>query len=151
MADSIGTLLSDVSRMMRRSFDERARTIGVTRPQWQVLYVLHRRQGSNQARLSELLDVEPITLCRMIDRLQDAELVERRRDPDDRRAWQLHLTETARQRLDELKPLGLEVLELALDGLSPPERDALQQTLHKMRQNLSRRTGEEEHLLTPEY
>jgi hypothetical protein len=81
MSDSIGFLISDVSRLMRRRFDERARTIGVTRPQWRALTALSRHEGINQGQLADLLEVEPITLCRMVDRLEDAGHVERRRDP----------------------------------------------------------------------
>ena len=93
MEETIGTVLAQVSRLLRRSFDERARGIGVTRPQWQVLSLLTFHAGINQGGLAEILEVEPITLGRMIDRLQDAQLVERRPDPADRRAWRLFLTE----------------------------------------------------------
>jgi DNA-binding MarR family transcriptional regulator len=140
MEDNIGAMLADVSRLMRRSFDERARGIGVTRPQWQVLTVLGRHEGSKQAGVADLLDVEPITLCRMVDRLQEAELVERRRDPGDRRAWLLFLTPKARDLLEELRPLGEEVMAIALDGFSQAERDDLRQSLDRIRQNLARRT-----------
>jgi DNA-binding MarR family transcriptional regulator len=140
MEDNIGAMLADVSRLMRRSFDERARGIGVTRPQWQVLTVLGRHEGSKQAGVADLLDVEPITLCRMVDRLQEAELVERRRDPGDRRAWLLFLTPKARDLLEELRPLGEEVMAIALDGFSQADRDDLRQSLDRIRQNLARRT-----------
>ena len=140
MEDNIGAMLADVSRLMRRSFDERARGIGVTRPQWQVLTVLGRHEGSKQAGVADLLDVEPITLCRMVDRLQEAELVERRRDPADRRAWQLFLTPKARNLLEELRPLGEDVMAIALEGFSQEERDDLHQSLDRIRQNLARRS-----------
>ena len=104
----LGSVISDVSRLLRRSFDARARKIGVTRPQWQVLTTLARNEGVNQGRLAELLDVEPITVCRMVDRLQDSDLVERRADPADRRSWRLFLTEQARGLLSELRPLAEE-------------------------------------------
>ncbi|MET0588059.1 MAG: MarR family transcriptional regulator, partial [Novosphingobium sp.] len=77
MDDNIGTMLAQVARLLRRRFDERARGIGVTRPQWQVLTLLKRNEGINQGGLAEILEVEPITLGRMMDRLQDAELVVR--------------------------------------------------------------------------
>jgi DNA-binding MarR family transcriptional regulator len=92
MEENIGTMVAQVARLMRRSFDERARKIGVTRPQWQVLSLLIRHEGINQGGLADILEVEPITLGRMIDRLQEAELVERRPDPADRRAWRLFIT-----------------------------------------------------------
>lgn len=139
MNDNIGQVLSDVSRLLRRAFDERARGIGVTRPQWQVLTMLARHEGINQGGLAELLDVEPITLCTMVDRLQEAGLVERRPDPGDRRAWLLFLTGKAGGLLDELRPLGLELFDEAMNGIDPDERAALVDMLARMRGNLSRR------------
>lgn len=139
MEDNIGSMLADTSRLIRRSFDERARAIGVTRPQWQVLTQLKRNEGSNQGALAETLDMEPITLCRIVDRLQEAELVERRQDPADRRVWRLFLTPKARDLIEALHPLGAEVMALALDGITRAERDALRRLLDRIRQNLSRR------------
>jgi len=106
MNDSMAFLISDVSRLMRRRFDERARQIGVTRAQWRTLGTLSRHEGINQGGLAELLEVEPITLCRMVDRLEEAALVERRRDPGDRRAWQIFLTPKALPLLDQLRGLA---------------------------------------------
>ena len=139
MEDNIGSMLADTSRLMRRAFDERARGIGVTRPQWQMLIMLKRHEGSNQGSLAELLDTEPITLCRMVDRLQDADLVERRQDPSDRRAWRLFLTDKARRLIEDLQPLGREVMAVALDGVTQEERDELRRLLDRIRQNLARR------------
>ena len=76
----------------------------------------------------------------MVDRLQEAELVERRRDPADRRAWQLFLTPKARNLLEELRPLGEDVMAIALEGFSQEERDDLHQSLDRIRQNLARRS-----------
>ncbi len=139
MSDNIGQIMSDVSRLMRRAFDERARGIGVTRTQWQVLTMLARHEGINQGGLAELLDVEPITLCRMVDRLQEAGMVERRADPSDRRAWRLFLTERANGLLGDLRPLALSLFDEAMAGLSTVERDALHLMLERIRVNLSRR------------
>jgi DNA-binding MarR family transcriptional regulator len=139
MNDNIGTMLAQVSRLLRRSFDERARGIGVTRPQWQVLTLLKRHPGINQGGLAEILEVEPITLGRMIDRLQDAELVVRRPVPADRRAWRLHLTERGEQLTEQLQPFALETFELALEGIGDEEQKLLMATLDRMRANLSRR------------
>lgn len=139
MDENIAVLMADVSRMMRRAFDERARTIGVTRPQWQVLTVLKRHEGINQGGLAEHLDVEPITLCRMVDRLQEADLVERRKDPADRRVWRLFLTEKAKELSAELKPLGMQVLSDSMQGLSEADREILFESLSCIRKNLVRR------------
>jgi DNA-binding MarR family transcriptional regulator len=111
----------------------------VTRPQWQVLSLLSRHEGINQGGLAELLEVEPITLGRMIDRLQEAGLVERRPDPADRRAWRLHVTPKGNELMDQLRPLAFETIEIALDGVSEAQRDALMATLDRMRGNLTRR------------
>ena len=121
MDENIGTLLAQVSRLLRRAFDARARGIGVTRPQWMVLGLLKAHAGSNQGALAEMLEVEPITLGRMIDRLQEAELAERRADPADRRAWRIYLTDKGEELLDQLRPFGLETLSQALDGVSPAD------------------------------
>ncbi len=126
--------------MLRRSFDERARDIGVTRPQWQVLSLLRINPGSNQGALAEMLEVEPITVARMIDRLQDACLVERRADPADRRAWRVHLTAKGDGLVDKLMPFGQATLEAALEGLDEDERAQLIGALARVRNNLSRRT-----------
>ena len=143
MDENIGTLLAQVSRLLRRTFDERARGIGVTRPQWQVLSLLKIHAGSNQGALAEMLEVEPITLGRMIDRLQDAELVERRADPSDRRAWRIFLTGKGEGLLDQLRPLGRETLGSALEGVSQADRDQFMATLGRVRGNLSRKVPPE--------
>lgn len=139
MSENFGQILSDVSRLMRRAFDERARGIGVTRPQWQVLTMLARHEGINQGGLAELLEVEPITLCRMVDRLQEAGLVERRPDPSDRRAWRLFLSGKANGLIGELRPLALSLFDEAMTGLTPDEREMLHEMLGRIRSNLSRR------------
>lgn len=139
MSDNIGQIISDVSRLLRRAFDERAREIGVTRPQWQVLTMLARHEGIHQGGLADLLDVEPITLCRMVDRLQEAKMVERRTDPADRRAWRLFLTERANGLLNDLRPLALNLFDDAMTGLSTTEHEALLDMLGRIRANLSRR------------
>ncbi|WP_136163565.1 MarR family winged helix-turn-helix transcriptional regulator [Sphingomonas flavalba] len=136
MSDSTAFLIGDISRLMRRRFDERARRIGVTRPQWRMLFTLSRNEGANQGTLAELIDVEPITLCRMVDRLQDAGLVERRRDPADRRAWQLYLTEQAHPILGQLRALADSLFEECMDDIADADRARLNEMLTRIRQNL---------------
>ena len=139
MQDNIGTMLAHVARLMRRNFDERARKIGVTRPQWQVLTLLRRHEGINQGGLADILEVEPITLGRMIDRLQDADLVVRRPDPADRRAWRLFMTERGNGLLEQLQPHANETFEQALEGISAGQQNELMAVLDRMRTNLSRK------------
>ncbi|MDE2405276.1 MAG: MarR family transcriptional regulator [Sphingomonadales bacterium] len=141
MEDNIGTMVAQVARLMRRAFDERAREIGVTRPQWQVLSLLERHAGINQGGLAEILEVEPITLGRMIDRLQEAELVERRADPADRRAWRLHLTAKGDELIRLLQPHAQQTIAAMLEGVDETARAQLRQSLDRMRANLSRRSG----------
>ena len=141
--DNLGALIADVSHLLRRAFDERARDIGVSRPQWRVLTMLRRHEGINQGGLAELIEVEPITLCRMVDRLQEADLVERRADPADRRAWRLFLTARARSLLEDMRPLALGLFDEAMAGLSGDEQAGLIRALARVRTNLSRRTPQE--------
>jgi DNA-binding MarR family transcriptional regulator len=137
MSEPLGYLITDVSRLLRREFDARARQIGVTRSQWRTLGILSRRPGLNQGALAEIMEVEPITVARMIDRLEDAGLVERRRDPTDRRAWRIHITDAARPLLSQLRTIGEGVTDEALTGLGAAERQALEAMLDRIRSNLS--------------
>lgn len=141
--DNLGTMVADVSHLMRRAFDERARGIGLSRPQWRVLTMLRRHEGINQGGLADLVEVEPITLCRMVDRLQEAGLVERRANPADRRAWLLHLTDKARALLEEMRPMAVSLFDEAMSGLETAERAELFRMLERIRTNLSRRTPQE--------
>ena len=137
--DTIGFLMNDAARLMRRDFERRARPVGLTRAQWQALFHLSRNEGCNHATLADLLDVEPITLARVVDRLEASGLVERRPDPGDRRARLLFLGERAHPLLEELRALGAETREVALAGISEEERHQLSRLLARMRANLSGR------------
>lgn len=137
--DSFAFLLGDASRLLRRRFDARARTLGVSRAQWQVLFALSRNEGINQTGLADWLEVETITLCRMVDRLADAGLVERRPDPSDRRAWRLHLTDAAHPLLDKLKTLGDAVVADAVVDISAEDLATALAVLTAVRTNLSSR------------
>jgi DNA-binding MarR family transcriptional regulator len=139
--DTIGVLVSDVTRLLRRRFDAQARSIGVSRAQWRVLIALARAEGINQVGLAEHLDVETITVGRMVDRLADAGLVERRADPADRRAWRLFLTPRAHPILNELQAVAVGVRAEMLAGLSADEEAALQGLLLRLRGNLDMREG----------
>ncbi|MGI4875967.1 MAG: MarR family winged helix-turn-helix transcriptional regulator [Janthinobacterium lividum] len=137
--DSFALLLSDASRLIRRRFDLRARSLGVSRAQWRVLLTLSRNEGINQTGLAEWLEVETITLCRMVDRLAEAGLVERRPDPADRRAWRLYLTETARPLLEQLLRVADDVVGEALAGIEPATVDIMTTALMTIRGNLTTR------------
>lgn len=137
MSDSLGFMISDVSRLMRRRFDERARLIGVTRSQWRTLFVVSRNEGANQGVLADMLEVEPITLCRMIDRLEESGLLERRRDPADRRAWQIFLTPKALPLIEKLRVVAEDLFEQAIDGMSQETRAELVRGLETIQTNLN--------------
>ena len=129
--------IAETAHAIRRAFDRRAAHLGVTRAQWRVLAWLAREPGLRQVELADHLDVEPITLCRIIDRLQDGGLVERRRDPEDRRAWRLHLTETAMPLVEQLRGLAATMSAEAFDGLSPETIDTVRAALARVRDNLA--------------
>ena len=139
---NVGFLLHDVSRLLRVRFDRRARALGLTRAQWRVLAHLAPRQGINQSSLAEILEVENITLGRHIDRLENTEWVVRRRDPDDRRAWRLFLTDKSRPVLDQMEIIAAEAQGEAMAGLSDDERDRLLKLLLSMKRNMTAREAE---------
>lgn len=136
---SFGFLLYDAARLLRRDFERRAKQLGLTRAQWSVLAHLARNEGTNQAAAADVLEIEPITLVRLLDRLEAAGWVERRPDPKDRRARLLYLTDKAHPILDQMFALSLETREQALIGIGEPEREAILAMLLKIRQNLSSR------------
>lgn len=137
MESNLAFLCNDVSRLFRKRFDEFAREVGSTGVQWRVLLMLQHWPGVNQGVLADKLEVEPITACRMVDRLEQAGLVERRRDPDDRRAWQVFLTEAGQPVVAQLREIGAELLELAVSDLTAEESELLKNCLTKVRNTLS--------------
>jgi len=130
--------IGETSRMMRRYYDRRASALGVTSAQWRLLLRLSREPGLKQVELAERLDVEPITACRIVDRLEEAGLVERQRDPDDRRAWRLVLTEKAQPILNRLRALAEEMSGEAFAGMSGEEVEAMRGKLARIRENVCR-------------
>ena len=129
--------IAETAHALRRAFDRRAATLGVTRAQWKVLFRLSRAPGLRQIELADLLDIEPITLSRILDRLAESGLVERRADPADRRAWRLELTPKAGPLLAKLRALGDELVDDAFAGLSSDEREVLREGLSRIRANLA--------------
>lgn len=137
MEDNFAFEVAETAQVLRREFDRRAAALGVTRAQWRVLARLARHDGQRQVELADALDVEPITLCRMIDRLSDAGLVERRRDDEDRRAWRIHLTPVAQPVLRRLLALGETFLGDALDGITAEEQARVRDVLARVRGNFT--------------
>jgi len=118
--------ISDVARLLKTYADQRARDLGMTRAQWAVLARVERSEGLKQCELADTLDLQPITLTRLIDRLCDSGLIERRSDPSDRRAKRLYLTPAARPVLDGLARLGKDMMTTVLEGI---EAGAVEQLL----------------------
>ena len=136
----LALLLHDTARLLRTRFDRHFRaSAGITRAQFGVLAILARNEGLNQVALAEQLEVTPITLARLIDRLEAEGWVERRHDPDDRRAHRLFLRREGRDVLERLRPLAQRFLESSFAGLTPEARDHLIDALGVIRANLSDR------------
>lgn len=138
---TLGFLVHDVARLLRKRFEQNARGSGLTRSQWQVLAYLERNEGIHQSGLAELLEVEPITLGRLVDKLQAMGLVERRPHATDRRIWLLHLTDLARPKLNDLRELGDLTRGEALAGIPEDDREHLLKTLQALKANLVQASG----------
>jgi MarR family transcriptional regulator for hemolysin len=126
----------EVSRLMKTYADQRARAFGISRAQWGVLMRLHLNEGLNQADLAEILDLQPITLTRLLDTLAANGLIERKPDPNDRRANRLYLTPAALPLLDRLNKLGADMMAEVLDGIEPAMVERMLHDLEDVRGNL---------------
>ena len=135
--------LGETHRIVRRQFNRRAAALGATSAQWRAMFRLGREPGLKQVELAERLDVEPITAGRTIDRLEEAGLVERRRDPVDRRVWRLYLTGKAEPLIERLKIVAEDVLAGALAGIGEAEIAAMRGAMKKIRENVSAIEGAE--------
>lgn len=135
--DSLGFLLADVSRLMRRAFARRLEGHELTFAQARALVHLARSPGLRQVELASRLEIQPITLVRLLDELAHRGLVERRVDPRDRRAWRVYPTSRAEASLASIGHVGASVRKDALAGIDPAQADALLRTLASMRHNLA--------------
>jgi MarR family transcriptional regulator for hemolysin len=130
-------LLYDVARQMRTRADQRARARGMTRAQWVILVHLERQPGLSQNELAAIVEVEPISIGRLVDRLEARGLVERRSDPRDRRVWRLQLTPAATPILREIRKYRAELHELMTAGLDPATLKVMADGLLRMKANLA--------------
>jgi MarR family transcriptional regulator for hemolysin len=133
-----GFILNDVARLLRTYADYKAAQFGITRAQWAVLVRLERSEGLNQTELADMLDLQPITLTRLLDKLSDSGLIERRPDPGDRRAKRLFLTPAARPLLKRLAELGEETMTSTLAGIDPESIEKMVSQLALVKENLRR-------------
>jgi MarR family transcriptional regulator for hemolysin len=131
-------VINDVARLLRTYADQKAARLGMTRAQWAVLARLDRFEGLKQTELADSLDLQPITLTRLLDRLCDNGLIERRSDPSDRRVKRLHLTPQARPLLEQLAELGDELMGVALADVDPATVGLLLANLTTIKDNLRR-------------
>ncbi len=139
MEPTFGYLVSDVARLLRKIFDQRARQVGLSLAQCRALVYLAHYEGINQACLADLLEVQPISLTRLLDRMEAADWIERRADPADRRAHRLYLSEKARPLLELVQQLSLQARLEALAGFSEEEKTVLMGFLSRVHGNLCSR------------
>jgi MarR family transcriptional regulator for hemolysin len=131
-------VIMDVARMLRTYADQRARQFGISRAQWAVLVRIDRTEGLKQSELAEILDLQPISLTRLLDRLAENGLIERRADPNDRRANRLFLMPAAKPMLERLAALGSDMMETVLDGLDVKSIERTLKELGSVKENLRR-------------
>lgn len=129
--------ISETAHALRKAFDRRACGHGVTRAQWKVLFRLERQPGLRQIELADMLDIEPITLSRIVDRLEEGGLVERVADPADRRAWRLHITAKAQPLVEKLRSVADGMIAEAFAGIDPEHIEITRQVLGRVRENAS--------------
>ena len=132
----IAFTIIDVARMLRTYADQLARQFGISRAQWGVLVRLDRSEGLKQSELAEILDLQPISLTRLLDRLAENGLIERRADPNDRRANRLFLTPAAHPLLEQLAEIGKDMMTTVLEGLEPTSNERLLHDLGLVKDNL---------------
>lgn len=135
--DSLGFVLADVSRLLRQCFQKQLVGSSLTLAQAKALVTVYRQQGLRQVELAELMEIQPITLTRLIDQLVNEGVVERRLDPTDRRAYRLYLTPAAAPHLAAIEQVADIVQPIACQGLDENESTVLLSALRKMRDNLT--------------
>jgi DNA-binding MarR family transcriptional regulator len=138
---SFGYLLNDVTLLFRKHFDRRAVKFGLTRAQWRATKMLYHRPGLRQTELAEFLEMEPIAVGRVIDRLQSAGFVERRPDPKDRRAWRLYTTEQAHEVVDDMERIGRGLRRDATVGIDHDDMARMIAVLDRIKENLQALDG----------
>ena len=133
--------LHDVARMLRTRFDRWARTYGLTRAQGVILARLNRQPGLSQIELAAICEVEPITVGRLVDRLEARGLLERRPDPGDRRIRRLHLLPASKTILAKIEAYKADLDALLLHGVTMEERQAVVNVLLRMKNKLNMETS----------
>lgn len=133
---SFGFLVYDIARLLRDQFNAQALTLGLTQAQSRALVHLARNEGVNQTMLASILDIQPITLLRQLDKLEAKGLIERRQDASDRRMQRLYLTPASRPLLEDLSRMGQTMTSDAFAGVSDTARSQAIDTLLMVKNNL---------------
>jgi DNA-binding MarR family transcriptional regulator len=133
---SLGVLVTDLARLLRRNFDRRLQSLGLTQAQWRAIANVSRTEGMSQAALAECLEIQPITAGRLIDRMEAAGWIERRGHPSDRRAVQLYLTAKCQPIIEEIRARAADTMSDALDGIPASTQRQLFDQLQRIKQNL---------------
>lgn len=134
--ESVGFLLADVARLMRKDFDRRVRGLGLTRAQWRVLVYVLENQGLSQSALARLMDLERAPLGQLVRSLENLRLVYRERSEKDHREWLVYAGEAAETIMPQLVEAATRLRDLSLQGLSAAEVALLKRMLEQMRDNL---------------
>lgn len=137
LPQTITRLVHEVARLMRKHFEQGARGVGLTRSQFLAIACISKQEGIHQAGLAEIMDIEPITLVRILDKLAQRGLIERRQHPTDRRTWSLFLTDEARPLLAAMQPLAEAIRADALLGVAEQDREKFAEVLSQMKTNLT--------------
>lgn len=132
--ETLPSEIGETGHALRKAFGRRVSGLGVTGAQWKVMFRLTRKPGLRQTDLAELLDLEPITLSRIIDRLEEAGLVERVADPADRRAWRLHVTAKAQPLVEKLRAIADEMTAEVFAGIDRKDIETTRQVLARVRE-----------------
>ena len=148
---AFGFLVNDVARLLKRHFERRAREtdLPITRRQAGIMLYVSRHPGVSQAEVATRLDIEPIALVRMLDKLAEEGLVERRAHPTDRRVRTLWLTACARSVIERILTINQAIRAEAFSGFAPEAREALIETLARIKKNLGGENGSQTPAMRP--
>jgi DNA-binding MarR family transcriptional regulator len=136
--DTFGYTISELQRLLRRVFDRRAAGLGLTRAQWLALSRIGRAEGLTQSELAQDLDLEPIAVGRVVDRLEAAGFIERRADPGDRRCWRLHLAPKSDAVMEEMKVIAATLRDDILAGVDPDDFATTLRVLGMVKETLNK-------------
>jgi DNA-binding MarR family transcriptional regulator len=134
---SLGFLIHDAARLMRRRFEARVSEHGLSAAQWRLLVQLKKGEGIAQARLAALLEIEPISVSRLLDRMEEGGWIERRPDTTDRRVRNVYPTDRTRQIFNSIRAMAGEIYAEALAGLSQQQQQAVLEGLLRINENLA--------------